>query len=171
MSSSVPPTQLIPSEASLLGPGIAGLFIQGLESGLVFAQLSQWFYASDRTEGSLLSTIVIFVTLVGLCASRNFTVRLQINYLFPFTKRAVRSGLCICLVSVRTALWGVRTCGLSISYCAGNAHLTLESRLRCSQAGRITFSQSQYVENLSCFILVAPNPVCRPCSCRLPSKL
>ena len=69
MTSSVPPTQLPQSQASLLGPGIAGLFIQGIESGLVFAQFSQWFFASDRGESSLLSAVVVFVTLVGLYAS------------------------------------------------------------------------------------------------------
>jgi hypothetical protein len=75
MPSSVPPTQLPESQASSLGPGIAGLFIQGIESGLVFSQFSQWFYASHRSESSLLSIVVVFVTVVGLCASsRHFTV-------------------------------------------------------------------------------------------------
>jgi hypothetical protein len=69
MPSSVPPTQLPQSQASLLGPGIAGLFIQGIESGLVFAQFSQWFFASDRSESSLFLAVVVFVTLVGLYAS------------------------------------------------------------------------------------------------------
>ena len=73
MSGPITLMQLTPSEASLPGPGIVGLFIQGLESGLVVVQLFQWFCASDRIKGSLLSTIVVFVTLVGLCASRNFT--------------------------------------------------------------------------------------------------
>ena len=75
MSGPVPPTQLPQSQASLLGPGIVGLFIQGIESGLVFAQFSQWFYSSDRSESSLLSTVVVFVTLAGLYAlSRHFTL-------------------------------------------------------------------------------------------------
>ncbi len=84
MSSSVPPTQLPPqpspppgstqSQASVLGPGIAGLFIQGIETGLVFSQFSQWFTALDRSESSVLTTVVIFVTVVGLYASsRHFT--------------------------------------------------------------------------------------------------
>ena len=75
MSGSVLPRQLPQSQASLLGPGIVGLFVQGIESGLVFAQFSQWYYASDRSESSLLSTVVVFVTLAGLYASsRHFTV-------------------------------------------------------------------------------------------------
>ncbi|KAH9175773.1 hypothetical protein EDB89DRAFT_2066355 [Lactarius sanguifluus] len=57
------------THASVLGPGIAGLFIQGIESGLIFAQFFRWFDARDRSESSLLSTIVIFVTVVGLAQS------------------------------------------------------------------------------------------------------
>ncbi|KAH9060672.1 hypothetical protein EDB87DRAFT_1683368 [Lactarius vividus] len=74
MSGSVPPPPPPPpgftrNHDSVLGPGIAGLFIQGIESGLVFAQFSQWFYARDRSESTLLSIIVIFVTVVGLAQS------------------------------------------------------------------------------------------------------
>ncbi|KAH9060674.1 hypothetical protein EDB87DRAFT_1576809 [Lactarius vividus] len=80
MSGSAPPTQLPPpppppppgfaqSQASVLGPGIAGLFIQGIESGLVITQFSQWFATLDRSESSVLSTVVIFVTVVGLAQS------------------------------------------------------------------------------------------------------
>ncbi len=78
MSGSVPPTQLPPppprpgfaqSQASVLGPGIAGLFIQGIESGLVIAQFSQWSSVPGRSESSVLSTVIIFVTVVGLYVS------------------------------------------------------------------------------------------------------
>ncbi|KAH8988356.1 hypothetical protein EDB92DRAFT_1031495 [Lactarius akahatsu] len=82
MSSSVPPPQPPPqpslqpspsgftqSQASVLGPGIAGLFIQGIESGLVLAHFSQWFATLDRSESSVITTIVIFVTIVGLAQS------------------------------------------------------------------------------------------------------
>ena len=71
MSGSVPPPPPLgftPSQASVLGPGIAGIFIQGIESGLVFAQFSQWFYG-DRSESSVISAVVIFVTAVGLYVS------------------------------------------------------------------------------------------------------
>ncbi|KAH9039089.1 hypothetical protein EDB85DRAFT_317835 [Lactarius pseudohatsudake] len=75
MSGLAPPTQLPPpppppgfaqSQASVLGPGIAGLFIQGIECGLVIAQFSQWFTALGRSDSSVLSIVIIFVTVVGL---------------------------------------------------------------------------------------------------------
>ncbi|KAH9175776.1 hypothetical protein EDB89DRAFT_2066356 [Lactarius sanguifluus] len=69
MSSSVPPTQFPQYQTSMLGSGIAGLFIQGIGVGLVFAQFSQWFYGSDRRESSLLSAVIMFVTVVGLAQS------------------------------------------------------------------------------------------------------
>jgi len=76
MSGSVSPSPSPPplpgltlSQASVLGPGIASLFIQGIESGLVFAKFSQWFYARERSENSTVSTVVIFVTVIGLYVS------------------------------------------------------------------------------------------------------
>ncbi|KAI9435745.1 hypothetical protein H4582DRAFT_2079345 [Lactarius indigo] len=69
MSSSDLPTQFLQSQTSALGAGIVGLFIQGIEAGLVFAQFSQWFYGSDRSEGSLSSAVIVFVTVVGLVQS------------------------------------------------------------------------------------------------------
>jgi len=49
-----------------VGPGIAGLFVQGLETGLVIAQLSRWFSSPVRNDSMAFSTLVIFVTVVGL---------------------------------------------------------------------------------------------------------
>ncbi|KAH9175759.1 hypothetical protein EDB89DRAFT_2066342 [Lactarius sanguifluus] len=78
MSGLAPPTQLPPpppppslaqSQASVLVPGIVGLFIQGIESGLVISQFSHWFATLDRSESSVLSTVIIFVTVVGLAQS------------------------------------------------------------------------------------------------------
>ncbi|KAI9435747.1 hypothetical protein H4582DRAFT_1968471 [Lactarius indigo] len=77
MSGSFSPTQLPPpsppgleqSQASALGPGIASLFVQGIETGLVLAQFSQWFSVPERSESPVLSTVVIFVTAVGLAQS------------------------------------------------------------------------------------------------------
>ncbi|KAH8983539.1 hypothetical protein EDB86DRAFT_3085210 [Lactarius hatsudake] len=71
MSSSVPPTQPLPSvstssQASTLGPGLIGILIQGVETGLVFAQFSRWFSRPDRGGSTVLSAVVIFVTVVGL---------------------------------------------------------------------------------------------------------
>ncbi|KAH9060658.1 hypothetical protein EDB87DRAFT_1683357 [Lactarius vividus] len=77
MSVLSPPTQLPPppppgvaqSLTPVLGPGIVGLFIQGIESGLVIAQFSQWFAALEHSESSALSIVIIFVTVVGLAQS------------------------------------------------------------------------------------------------------
>ncbi|KAH9001742.1 hypothetical protein EDB92DRAFT_1966600 [Lactarius akahatsu] len=74
MSSSVPPTQPPPSvptlsQASVLGPGLVDILIQGIETGLVFAQFSRWFSRPDRGGSIVLSTVVIFVTVVGLAQS------------------------------------------------------------------------------------------------------
>ncbi|KAI9435749.1 hypothetical protein H4582DRAFT_620463 [Lactarius indigo] len=97
MSGSVPPPQLPPQssspppppsftqgQASVLGPGIAGLFIQGIETGLVFAQFSQWFAALDRSESSVIITIVIFVTLVGFAQSGMCFASAWRNYVQQF---------------------------------------------------------------------------------------
>jgi hypothetical protein len=66
MYDSAPPTQPTKSQAaSLLGPGITGLFIQGIESGLVLAEFCWWF-SNARRERHLVSVIVVFVTVVGL---------------------------------------------------------------------------------------------------------
>jgi hypothetical protein len=65
MSGSVPPQ----SETSVLDPGVAGLFIQGIETGLVFSEFSQWCFKTERTESSALSAVIIFVTIVGLYGS------------------------------------------------------------------------------------------------------
>lgn len=69
MSGSVPPTQFPQGHSTALGSGIVGLFIEGIEAGLVVAQFSQWFYGSDRRESSLLSAVIVFVTVVGLAQS------------------------------------------------------------------------------------------------------
>jgi hypothetical protein len=84
MSGSVPPGQLPPpppppppgtqSQASVLGPGIVGLFVQGIETGLVFAQFSQWYYGPERSESSIVSTVIVFVTVVGLYVSSRLRI-------------------------------------------------------------------------------------------------
>jgi hypothetical protein len=97
MSGSVLPTQLPPpllgsqSQVSVFGPGVTGIFIQGIETGLVFAQFSQWLNRPERSESSLISTIVVFVTVVGLYASSRLLPCGLIIYLrLPSTQ----SGLC-----------------------------------------------------------------------------
>jgi len=54
------------TESSVLGPGIAGLFIQGLETGFVFSQFFQWLSATNRSKDPILCTIVVSVTVLGL---------------------------------------------------------------------------------------------------------
>ncbi|KAH9060677.1 hypothetical protein EDB87DRAFT_1831312 [Lactarius vividus] len=69
MSGSILPTQLSQGQSSALGSGIVGLFIHGIEAGLVFSQFTRWFYGSGRSESSLLSTIIVFVTIIGFAQS------------------------------------------------------------------------------------------------------
>ena len=54
-----------------LSPGIVSLFIQGLETGLVISQFSQWLYLG-HAEGSAITLLVLFVTTVGLSAFTRF---------------------------------------------------------------------------------------------------
>ncbi|KAH9034531.1 hypothetical protein EDB84DRAFT_1561401 [Lactarius hengduanensis] len=77
-TASVPPTQLPPpppppgleqSQASVLGPDIAGPFVQGIETGLV---LAQWFSLPERSENSILSAVVIFSRLCFASAWCNY---------------------------------------------------------------------------------------------------
>lgn len=59
----------IPAQSigEVLSPGIVSLFIQGLETGLVISQLSQWL-SLERSEGFAITALVIFVTTIGLSA-------------------------------------------------------------------------------------------------------
>jgi len=71
MSNSTFPPQtpslgLLQSQADVLGPGIAGLFIQGVLSGLVLGQFCRWFSAAERNDSVAFSLLVVFVTGVGL---------------------------------------------------------------------------------------------------------
>ncbi len=56
------PTQ---SRELVLGPSIVGLFLQGLGSGLAIAQFCRWF-SLERNDSVAFSTLVVFVTMVGL---------------------------------------------------------------------------------------------------------
>ncbi|KAH9982018.1 hypothetical protein BJV74DRAFT_57962 [Russula compacta] len=53
------------SLSSTLSPGIIGLFVQGLETGLIFAEFSSWFFLPERTESLFVVILTVFVTLVG----------------------------------------------------------------------------------------------------------
>ena len=59
----IPPQSI----SNVLGPGIVSLFIQGLETGLVLSQFSQWL-SLERKEGITITVLVLFVTTVGLSA-------------------------------------------------------------------------------------------------------
>lgn len=59
----IPPQSI----SNVLSPGIVSLFIQGLETGLVLSQFSQWF-SLERKEGITITVLVLFVTTIGLSA-------------------------------------------------------------------------------------------------------
>ncbi|KAH9003901.1 hypothetical protein EDB86DRAFT_2890904 [Lactarius hatsudake] len=54
------------SWANVLGPGIVGLFIQGIETGMIFSQLATWLSHPRRTEHCFVTTLTVFITTVGL---------------------------------------------------------------------------------------------------------
>lgn len=57
----------VQSISNVLSPGIVSLFVQGIETGLVISQLSQWLSLEQR-DGTAITLLVIFVTTVGLSA-------------------------------------------------------------------------------------------------------
>ena len=65
-NSTIPPPGHMQSTFDVLSPGIVGLFAQGLETGLVIAQFSRWFSSPVRNDSTAFSTLVVFVTVVGL---------------------------------------------------------------------------------------------------------
>ncbi len=67
LSATVVPPEPPQSISNVLSPGIVSLFIQGLETGLVLSQFSQWL-SLERKEGITITVLVLFVTTVGLSA-------------------------------------------------------------------------------------------------------
>ncbi|KAH9960291.1 hypothetical protein BC827DRAFT_407583 [Russula dissimulans] len=59
------PIDGVPSIKSTLSAGIVGLFIQGIETGLIFSQLAVWLSIPERTESLLVIVVAMFVTVVG----------------------------------------------------------------------------------------------------------
>src|SRR5579863_2358499 len=55
----------IPNLSNPLASGVVGLFVQGLETGLVLAQLSSWLSFPEYTESLLVIILTVFVTTVG----------------------------------------------------------------------------------------------------------
>ncbi|KAH8988377.1 hypothetical protein EDB92DRAFT_1948053 [Lactarius akahatsu] len=101
MSSLVPPTQLPPpsppgleqSQASVLGPGIAG--VQGIETWLVLAQFSQWFSIPQHSESSVLSTVVIFALNPFLEKALLETFMDLMSVLLPSVLDLILTGFCV----------------------------------------------------------------------------
>jgi hypothetical protein len=54
------------SQVNVLGPGIVGLLIQGIQTGVVFSQLAAWLSLPGRTEHRFITTLTAFITTVGL---------------------------------------------------------------------------------------------------------
>ncbi|KAH9057615.1 hypothetical protein EDB87DRAFT_1017820 [Lactarius vividus] len=55
------------SLANVLSPGIVGLFIQGIETGMVFSQkLAIWLSLQGRSEHRFITILTVFITTVGL---------------------------------------------------------------------------------------------------------
>src|SRR6267154_1504959 len=50
-----PPLDMLQSQTDVLGPGIAGLFIQGVLTGLVLGQFCRWFSAAERNDSMAFS--------------------------------------------------------------------------------------------------------------------
>jgi hypothetical protein len=77
------------SPGNVLAPGVIGLFVQGIETGLVFCKLSMWCSLPEHTESVYVSTMTGFVTILGLWA-------LSIFYMLfpPDRTESVQTGIC-----------------------------------------------------------------------------
>lgn len=60
------PQGFLQDQGIALGPCITGLFLQGLETGLVIAEFSRWFSSSERNDSVAFSALIIFATVIGL---------------------------------------------------------------------------------------------------------
>jgi len=56
----------VPSIKSTLAAGIVGLFVQGIETGLIFSQLAMWVSIPERTDSLLVIVVTMFSTVIGL---------------------------------------------------------------------------------------------------------
>jgi hypothetical protein len=54
------------SQGNVLAPGVIGLLVQGIETGLVFCKLSMWCSLPEHTESLYVSAMTGFVTILGL---------------------------------------------------------------------------------------------------------
>ncbi|KAH9976621.1 hypothetical protein BGW80DRAFT_1289437 [Lactifluus volemus] len=53
------------SQGNVLAPGVIGLLVQGIETGLVFCKLSMWCSLPEHTESLYVSAMTGFVTILG----------------------------------------------------------------------------------------------------------
>ncbi|KAH8993161.1 hypothetical protein EDB92DRAFT_439305 [Lactarius akahatsu] len=53
------------SRLNALSPGLVGLFVQGIEIGMVFSQLATWMSLPGRTERRFITVLTVFITTVG----------------------------------------------------------------------------------------------------------
>jgi len=60
------------SQANVLGPGIVGLLIQGIQTGIIFSQLGKWLSLPGRTEHRFITVLTVFITTVGLVQTAIF---------------------------------------------------------------------------------------------------
>ncbi|KAH9969378.1 hypothetical protein BGW80DRAFT_1334567 [Lactifluus volemus] len=77
------------SVSNVLGPGIAGLFIHGLVTGLVIAQFARWFSASKRDDSVAFTALIVFVTVVGLMQSGIYFASTWVKYVDQFGQNAL----------------------------------------------------------------------------------
>lgn len=94
----------IPQQSILnvLSPGIISLFVQGLETGLVFSQFAQWL-ALERREGLTITLLVLFVTTVGLSAySPSFVSPSMFSHVTYHLQRGDCNMFCVCMENLRS---------------------------------------------------------------------
>ncbi|KAH9003896.1 hypothetical protein EDB86DRAFT_2890868 [Lactarius hatsudake] len=53
------------SRVDALSPGIIGLFVQGIEIGMIFSQLATWMSLPGHTERRFITVLTVFITTVG----------------------------------------------------------------------------------------------------------
>jgi hypothetical protein len=89
--------------SNVLGPGIVSLFVQGLETGLVLSQFSQWL-SLERKEGITITVLVLFVTTVGLSA-HSLSFLLRVCFLTWLTRCSVETAICffVCMENLRSS--------------------------------------------------------------------
>ncbi len=78
------------SRVNVLSPGVVGLFVQGIETGMVFSQLATWLSLPGRTEHRFITVLTVFITTVGLWALWSlFTL---FNF-FPYRLQSVQTAV------------------------------------------------------------------------------